>query len=139
MNERAEFLERFRAVFIKMVDRLESMTETEALDGLLQVKAARRVYKKEFSERIKAIQAEPLERHRGSGAPPGILEDAFAHLSSIQVFVNSVNKLRSRLGVSARPVNQHVYATHPSFVFDSLELALSERLEMLRRSPGSDS
>jgi hypothetical protein len=139
MNDRAEFLQRFRALFIKMVDRLESMTETEALDGLRHVKAARIVYKEEFFERIKATQAVPPEWYRVAGVRPSSLEDAFAHLSSIQVFVNSVNKLRSRLGVRARPVNQHVYATHPSFVFDSLELALNERIEMLRRRPGGGS
>jgi deoxyadenosine/deoxycytidine kinase len=137
MNERAEFLQYFRSVFIKMVDRLESMTEAEVLDGLLQVNAARSIYKEEFFERIKAIQTEPRERHRVTGAGRNTL-DVFAYLSSIAVFVHSVNKLRSRVGERARPVEQHVYTKHAPSLFDSLEVALNERLETLRRRP-SDS
>jgi hypothetical protein len=137
MNERAEFLQHFRAEFIKIVDRLESMTETEVLDGLLQVKAARNIYKAELSERIKAIQTEPRERHRVAGVPLS-LRDELAHLSSIQVFSNSVNKLRSQVGKTAHPVASP-YVFHPHSVFDPLEVALNERLEELRRRPSSDS
>ena len=41
MNEREEFLQNFRPVFIEMVDRFETMTESQVLDGLLKVKVAR--------------------------------------------------------------------------------------------------
>jgi hypothetical protein len=138
MNERAQFLQYFRSEFIKVVDRLESMTETEVLDGLSQVKAARNIYKEEFSKRIEAIQTEPSERHRVAGGTRN-LRDEFAYLSSIHVFVNSLNKLRSQVAERARPVGQHGYAVHPYSVFDPLEAALNERLEALRRRPSSDS
>jgi hypothetical protein len=137
MNERTEFLQFFRSEFIKMVDRLESMTETDVLDGLSQVKVARNIYKEEFSERIKAIQTEPREQHRVAGAPRSP-RDEFAYLSSIHVFVSSLNKLRAQVGKGARPIGRRVYAAHPSTVFDSLEVALNERLEALRRRPSSD-
>jgi hypothetical protein len=138
MNERAEFLEHFRSVFIRMVDRLELMTETEVLNGLLQVKAARNIYQEEFLERIKAIQAEPAARHRVAGAPRNT-RDEFAYLSSVQVFVNSVNKLRSQVGERASTVSQHVSTAHPSWIFNTLEVALNDRLAALRRGPSNDS
>jgi hypothetical protein len=131
MNERAEFLQNFRTVFIRMVDRLESMTEAEVLDGLLQVKAARNMYKEEFFEQVKAIQIEPRVRRNAL--------DEFAYLSSIQVFVSSVNKLRSRAAERTRLVDQRVYTVSARSVFDSLEVALNERLDALRRGPSSDS
>ena len=131
MNERAEFLQNFRTVFIRMVDRLESMTEAEVLDGLLQVKAARNMYKEEFFEQVKAIQIEPRVRRNAL--------DEFAYLSSVQVFVSSVNKLRSRAAERTRLVDQRVYTVSARSVFDSLEVALNERLDALRRGPSSDS
>jgi hypothetical protein len=114
-----------------MVDRLESMTEAEVLDGLLQVKAARNMYKEEFFEQVKAIQIEPRVRRNAL--------DEFAYLSSIQVFVSSVNKLRSRAAERTRLVDQRVYTVSARSVFDSLEVALNERLDALRRGPSSDS
>jgi hypothetical protein len=138
MNERTEFLRYFRSEFIQMVDRLGSMTETEVLDGLSRVKVARNIYKEEFSERIKAIQTEPRERHRVAGVPRNP-RDEFAYLSSIHVFVNSLNKLRTRMAESARPDSLQLYAVHPYSVFGPLEAALNERLGELRRRPSSDS
>jgi len=38
MNEREDFLQHFRPVFIEKVERLETMTEAQVLDGLLEVK-----------------------------------------------------------------------------------------------------
>lgn len=63
--------------------------------------------------------------------------DECAYLSSIAVFVNSLNRLRSQVG--KRLIKRRAYAVHPSGVFNSLEVALTERLEALRRRPGSDS
>lgn len=67
MNERAEFLQNIRAVFINMADRLESMTGTEVLDGLSQVKGAQSIYHEERLERTRATQTEPRERPRVPG------------------------------------------------------------------------
>lgn len=136
MNERTEFLQYFRNVFVTMVDRLEAMTETEVLNGLLQVKIAREVYREEFLERIQAIQAEPPQRLRAAGAPQNTL-DAFAYLSSIHVFVNSLNKLKSHVGQSAGPRDKHVYTGPARSIFGSLEVALNDRLETLRRKPSN--
>jgi hypothetical protein len=141
MNERAEFLEYFRSVFIKMVDRLESMTEIEVLDGLQQVEAARNIYKAEFFERIETIRTEPRERHRVAGARRNTLDD-FAYLSSIAVFVNSLHKLRSQVGKRVHPVSSPSAANYTvcsPCLFDDLEVALNERLEALRRGHTGDS
>jgi hypothetical protein len=61
MNEREDFLQHFRPVFIEMVERLDTTTETQVLDGLLEVKAARRIWKEEFTKRIKDYDGKKLE------------------------------------------------------------------------------
>ncbi len=96
MNEREEFLQNFRPVFIEMVDRFETMTESQVLDGLLKVKVERGIYKEEFTHRIEEMMnAEPRERPRVAWDGRVARED-LAYLASIQAFFNSVNKLRLR-------------------------------------------
>ena len=133
MNEREDFLQYFRPVFIEMVERLETMTEAQVLDGLLEVKAARSIYKEEFTERIKElVNAEFGERPRVALTGQATREE-LAYLGSIQAFFNSVNKLNSRAGANVRPLG-----ALPSAI-DSLEGALNERLESLRKGPNCDS
>jgi hypothetical protein len=133
MNEREDFLQYFRPVFIEMVERLETMTEAQVLDGLLEVKVARSIYKEEFTERIKElVNAEFRERPRVALTGQATREE-LAHLGYIQAFFNSVNKLNSRTGAKVRPLG-----ALPSAI-DSLEDALNERLESLRKGPNSDS
>ena len=125
MNEREEFLQYFRPVFISMVERLDTMTESQVLAGLLEVRAARNVWKEELAERFEEmIQTGPPERPRVAWAK-GDTRELLAHLVSIQPFFNSVNKLRSRVGPKAPPLG--------SRSFDLLEDALNERLESLRK------
>jgi hypothetical protein len=141
MNEREDFLQHFRPVFIEMVERLETMTEAQVLDGLLEVKAARSIWKEEFTERIKElINAEPRGRPRVALAGQATREELIsaqnaqsAYPGSIQAFFNSANKLNSRAGAKVRPLG-----ALPSAI-DSLEDALNERLESLRKRPNSDS
>ena len=141
MNEREDFLQHFRPVFIEMVERLDTMTETQALDGLLEVRAARSIWKEEFTERIKElINAEPQERSRvvlaGQATREGMISaqhTQLAYLGSIQAFFNSVHKLNARAGAKVGPPG-----TLPSAI-DSLEDALNERIESLRKRPNSDS
>lgn len=131
MNGREQFLQFFRSVFIGMVERLETMTETQVLDGLMEVKVARSIYKEEFTERIKEmISAEPRERPRVAWAGR-VTREELAYLGSIQAFFNSVNKLRSRTRAKAPPLGGPW--------FDLLEDALNERLESLRKRPSGDS
>jgi hypothetical protein len=131
MNEREEFLQYFRPVFISMVERLDTMTESQVLDGLLEVRAARNLWKEELAERFEEmIQTGPGERPRVAWTE-GDTREQLAHLVSIQAFFNSVNKLRSRVGPKAPPLG--------SRSFDLLEDALNERLESLRKGPTSDS
>jgi hypothetical protein len=140
MNEREDFLQHFRPVFIGMVERLETMTEAQVLDCLLEVKAARGIWKEEFAERIEElINAEPPGRPRVPLAGQATREELIRaqraqldYLGSIQAFFNSVNKLNSRAGANARPLG-----ALPSAI-DSLEDALNERLESLRKRPNSD-
>ncbi|MGA7316864.1 MAG: hypothetical protein WBX22_23160 [Silvibacterium sp.] len=131
MNERQEFLRHFRSEFIKVVDRLDTMTKSEVLDGIAEVRAARAIYKEEITERIaEAIHAEPQEQPRAAHAKADT-SDAMAHLGSIQVYFDSVNKLRWRAGGKMPPLGG------PGF--ELLESALNERLESLRERPSSDS
>ncbi len=133
MNEREEFLQYFRPVFIEMVERLETMTGTQVLDGLLEVKVARSIYEEEFAERIKElINAEPRERPRVAWAGR-VTREELAYLGSIQAFFNSANKLRSRAGAKVRPLDAS------PLVFGSLKDALNGRLESLRKRPSGDS
>ena len=141
MNEREDFLQHFRAVFIEMVERLETMTETQCLDGLLVVKGTRSIWKEEFIERTnELINAEPRERPRVVLAGQATREELIsaqraqlAYLGSLQAFFNSAIKLNSRAGTKVRPLG-----ALPSAI-DSLEDALKERLESLRKRPNSDS
>jgi hypothetical protein len=136
MNEREEFLQYFRLVFINIVEQLDTMSESQVLDGLLEVRAARNIWKEELAERFLAerfeemIQAGPRERLRVASAN-GDTREQLAHLVSIQAFFTSVNKLRSRAGPNAVPLG--------SRSFDLLEEALNERLESLRKGLSSDS
>lgn len=141
MNEREDFLQHFRPVFIEMVERLETMTETQVLDGLLEIKTARTIWKEEFTERIQElIDADPRARPRVVLAGQATREELIsaeraqlAYLGSIQAFFNSVNKLNSRAGAKVRPLG-----ALPSAI-DSLEDALNQRLESLRKRPNSAS
>lgn len=130
MNPREEFLENFRSVFISMVDRLDTMTESQVLDGILEVKAARSIYEKEFAERIATlIQSGRSERSRTAWVTP-VAREEIASIASLQVLFNSVNKLnelRSRAGAKARPLG--------TLPFGALEDALNARLESLRKRP----
>lgn len=130
MNEREQFLQSFRPAFINIVERLDTMTESQVLDGLLQVRAARNIWKEELADRFDEMtQAGPWERPRVALAKGGTGEQ-FAHLVSIQAFFNSVDKLRSRAGPKAPPLG--------SRSFDLLEDALNMRLETLRNGPSND-
>jgi hypothetical protein len=141
MNEREDFLQHFRPVFIEMVERLDMMTETQVLDGLLEVKIARTIWKEKFTERIQElIDAEPRARPRVVLAGQATREELIsaqraqlAYLGSLQAFFNSANKLNSRAGAKLRPMG-----ALPSAI-DSLEDALNERLESLRKGPNSNS
>jgi len=131
MNERREFLTFFRSEFIKMVDRLDTMTESQVLDGISEVRVARTIWKEEITERIgEMIHAEPRERPKVAGGIPYTREE-MEFLISVQAFVNSVNKLRLRAGAKAPPLGG------PGF--DLLENALNDRLKSLREGPTSDS
>lgn len=129
-----------------MVERLEMMTESQVMDGLLEVRAARDVHKEELAERIKEmIQFEPRERPRAARAK-GDIRELLAYLVSAQAFFNSVNKLRSRAGTGARFggasltfLDSAKSVKKRASFFDSLEDALNERLEWLRKRPSSDS
>jgi len=125
MNEREEFLQVFRSAFIKMVERLDSMTESQVLEGIAAVKAARNLYKKELAERFEAItRAGSQERSRIAWAGGGTREE-FAGLVSLQAMSHSLQQLQSRAGGRVRP-----FGTLP---FDDLEAALHGRLEELRK------
>ena len=138
MNEREDFLEQFRPVFIEMVEQLETMTETQVLDGLQEAKAARSIWKQELAERIKLlINAGPRGGSRvalaGQATREELISAQLAHLGFNQAFFNSVDKLNSRAGAKVRPLG-----AFPSAI-DSLEDALNERLEWLRKRPNSHS
>jgi hypothetical protein len=133
MNEREDFLQYFRPVFIEMVERLETMTEAQVLGGLQEVRIARKVWVEEFAQRIEeTTQPGPRERPR-VGMALGYTPEQLAYLASTQTyflaFLNSLKQLRSRAGARVRSGG-----TSP---FDSLEDALNERLESLRKRPGS--
>lgn len=131
MDERQEFLTYFRSEFIKMVDRLDTMTESQVLDGISEVRTARSIWKEKITERIgEMIHAEPRERPKVAGGMPYAREE-IAFLISFQAFFNSVNKLRLRAGAEAPPLGG------PGF--DLFENALNERLELLRKGPSNDS
>ena len=64
MNEREEFLKYFRSAFARLAEQLDTRTESEVLDGLLKVRAARSVYKEELTERIETMKARHLQRRQ---------------------------------------------------------------------------
>ena len=117
------------------------MTETQVLDGLLEVKIARTIWKEKFTERIQElIDAEPRARPRVVLAEQvtrleliSAQRAQLAYLGSLQAFFNSANKLNSRAGAKVRPMG-----ALPSAI-DALEDALNERLQSLRKGPNSNS
>jgi hypothetical protein len=130
MNEREEFLQHFMSVFVIMVERLDTMTESQVLDAILEVKAARRIWKEEFTERIDGLtQADHAERPPAA-LPGRYTREEFAYLRSTYSIFNSVNKLnelRFRAGAKAVPLG--------ALPFGALEDALNERLGSLRNRP----
>lgn len=113
-----------------MVDRLDTMTESQVVDGISQVRAARQTWNEEITERIgEMIHAEPPERSKVAVGMPYTREET-EFLISFQTFFNSVNKLRLRVGAK-------VPLGGPGF--DLLEDALNERLKSLREGPSGDS
>jgi hypothetical protein len=129
MNEREEFLQYFRSAFVKLVEQLDTMTESEVLDGLLKVRAARSVYKEYLAEGISTMKARPLQRLPVAW-PSQDTNEALVYLGSELAFSNSVNKLRTRAGAKAPPGRRHP--------FGHLEDALNDRLELLRKLPGGN-
>lgn len=134
MNEREEFLQYFQSAFTNMVERMGTMTASQVLEGLREVKAARSIYEEEFTERIEVM----LHTQAGEGSRRAIKTqripgEELTYLRSMQAFLDSVNELRSQLGPSARSGGS------PACLFDSLEDALKKRLETLRKGPSSDS
>lgn len=135
MNEREDFLRHFVPVFSNMVERLDTMTESQILDGLVEVRTARKVYEEEFAERIEeglrpGFRTLP-QVAMAKGYSREQLVDLFSVQTSFQALVDSLKKLRSRAGARTRSGG-----TSP---FDPLENALNERLESLRKMRGSDS
>lgn len=114
MSEREEFFHVFRSAFIKMVERLDTMTESQVLEGIQAVKAARDMYKAAPSERfVPIVQAGSRERPRAARAGRDMREE-LADLGHLQVLFHSVQKLQSRPGPKARPLG--------SLPFDPLEV-----------------
>lgn len=134
MNEREEFLRHFMSVFVEMVERLDRMTESQVLDALVEVQAARRIWKEELAERIGTLMhADDAERPRAA-LPGRGADEEFAYLSSIQSIFNSANKLnesRLRAGAKAVPLG--------ALPFGALEDALNERLGSFRNGASGDS
>lgn len=135
MNEREEFLRYFGPVFINLVERLDTMTEDQVLESLHEVKTARKVWAEEFARRIEEMtQPGPRERPEVELAL-GYTREQVDYLASIQTsfqsFLNSRKKLRSRAGAKSRSGG-----ASPD---DSLEDALNERLDLLRKRPELDS
>lgn len=127
MNEREEFLRRFRSVFIQMVDRLDTMTEDQVLKGILEVKAARAIHTAELAARMAAlIQAGP-QQPAGATWTGRSTREELASLASIHTFYTSVQKLQSRAGAKV--------PTLGPLPFNALENALHERLDSLRNGP----
>jgi len=133
MNEREEFLKYIQSVFAGMADRIQTMTESQVLHGLREVKTARQIYKDELVERFKSMtDAEGLDTpFRVKAVRRTYSQDADA-LNLIKkwrtdsAFHISVQKLRSRLSSTAT-------GGSPPSLFDTLEDALNQRLETLRR------
>ncbi|HMF92628.1 MAG TPA: hypothetical protein VKL40_18435 [Candidatus Angelobacter sp.] len=131
MNEREEFLLYFQSAFAKMVDRIPAMTETEVLDGLRELQAARNIYHEELVERFKTMTEAEAPGGEVKAAPSttslGFFVPSFIRKSQ-QDFSNSIDRLRSLLGATARTGGS------PPSLFDTLEDALNQRLDTLRRN-----
>jgi hypothetical protein len=134
MNEREEFLQYFQSVFPRMAERIQTMTESQVLDGLSEVKAARDIYVAELAERFKTMteSQSPGGPHEVKAARDFFQrEQAFrksiGKMKSWMAFFNSVEGLRSQQGAGA-----HAGGSPPA-LFDTIEEALNQRLETLRR------
>jgi hypothetical protein len=133
MNEREEFLQYIQSVLAEMVERIETMTESQVLDGLRDIKAARSVYVEELAERFKTMtETEGRNAPREVKAVPNMYRESpdsrnyIQKLRSQQDFFNAITKLRSQLSSRPRPGGS------PPVLFDSIEDALKRRLETLR-------
>lgn len=132
MNEREEFLQYFRPVFTKLVERLETMSEAEVLESLLEVKAAQSIYGEELRERLaETIRARPRAQTH-AGWTGRVTREELSELASIQTFFNSVEKLKAKAAAKARPVGRRSH-------FGLLEDALNERLKLLQSGQSGDS
>ncbi len=133
MNEREVFLQNFRSEFITMVEQIDTMTESQVLNRILEVKAARRIWETEIAERIAALIQSGDDARPRSPLPKRDTREEFAVLSSMQALSNATNKLRElrlRAGAKVRPVG--------TLPFGALEDALHDRLESLRHRQGGD-
>jgi hypothetical protein len=104
MNERDEFLRSMQSFFAKYMERIETMSETEVVRALRMFKAAR----ENEAETLSFLKSRSL-------APPDDPNDP-------------INELRSELSSKARA------GTNPFALSDSIENALTQRLEKLRKS-----
>src|SRR5262249_7177826 len=108
--------------------------ETEVLDGLRELEAARNIYYDELVERFKTM-TEPdapaapqkVTAVRSVYTQGSDLRAFVRQLSSQQKFSNSVTKLRSLLGTART-------GGSPPNLFDALEDALNQRLVALKRT-----
>jgi hypothetical protein len=107
MNEPEQFL--FQRRFTTYVHRIEKMNETEALNGLRMMKAARNSYREELAF-LNSVSLAPTEETD-----------------------DETGKLRQQLTSTERA------GFSPFALLDYIEDALKERLEALRRNPGSNS
>ena len=127
MDEHEENLEYFRSMFVRIVERIDTMTAREAIEGLREVKAARQAYKAEFAARVEAL----LQSERPQSAwPVRDAVDEFAYLSSLHTFLNSVhafNEKRAQAGAKTQQLGP--------VPFTDLERALQERLDSLNNRP----
>jgi hypothetical protein len=119
MNEREEFLQYFQSILARMVEKIETMTESQALDGLREVKAARNIYDEELAERIQTMTDTEVPEGPREVRPR---ETSVAWSWPFSMLLT----LRSHLSSTAR------YGSPPSLL-DTIEDALNKRLETLRR------
>jgi len=109
MNEREQFLQAFLSRFSTYVHRIEKMNETEVLNGLRMMKAARINYREELAF-LNSVSLAPTED-----------------------LGDEISKLRRELTSTERA------GFSPFALFDYIEDTLKERLEALRKNPGSNS
>ena len=110
-----------------MVEHLETMTAREAMEGIVEVKAARRIWEEELAERLDALtQADSGERRGRAALPMRDTREELGSLIALQEVLasaNKLNELRVRAGAKARPLG--------TLPFGALEDALHERLRSL--------